>query len=161
MTKKHTPFDRWRDEQREQDEPETTSETTRIEPLWLLRAIPYGEYRQTAWWRQRREAYADTVTAANDCRVCELCGIDDGSIAIANGNETDRDFIRFHVHHKNYDNLGAELDADLALLCSMCHNLVHHPDSASARSWALSAHKTVGHEIATSYMRLTGKEMRW
>lgn len=30
-----------------------------------------------------------------------------------------------HVHHKTYDRLGHEFDADLELLCRFCHDRVH------------------------------------
>lgn len=124
------------------------------EPLWLLKAISYSEYRQSAWWRARRDSYIATTIAANGCKACELCGIEDGSIAAANGEDSDGIYVRYHVHHRNYARLGAESDHDLALLCSMCHNLVHFPESVAAKFWADHAHRTISYKV---YGELTGR----
>lgn len=96
------------------------------EPLWLLRSIPYSDYRMTIWWRRRRDAYEETVIRRLGMKDCEVCRI---------RGDTLRDDLRFHVHHITYDRLGDEQDDDLILLCSMCHNAIHYPDSAAARHW--------------------------
>ena len=35
-----------------------------------------------------------------------------------------------HVHHKNYQNIGAELDSDLEVLCRRCHEVETFGESA-------------------------------
>lgn len=105
-------------------------EGTPTEPIWYLRALPYGDYRMSNWWRIRRERFNDTAISIYGCKTCELCGLASldplGQHPIA---------VRFHVHHRNYDHLGYELDSDLMLLCSPCHNLIHRPESNAARHW--------------------------
>lgn len=92
------------------------------ESIWYLRSISYGDYRQTVHWRKRRDAYR-AILPWNECA---LCGLD----------EREHEFrIVFHVHHLSYARLGYELDSDLVLLCSACHNLVHRPQSAAAQHW--------------------------
>jgi hypothetical protein len=99
-----------------------------MEPLWLLRSLPYADYRYTNWWKRRREAYIATVADPPGSKQCELCGF-------ATPNRAGIP-LRFHVHHITYVRLGEEQDDDLRLLCAACHNLVHYPESHAARHWA-------------------------
>lgn len=103
-------------------------EGTPTEPIWFLKGLPYSEYRQTNWWRIRRERYVATVIDLLGCKRCQLCQLA--------RFETVAIDIRFHVHHCSYERLGEELDNDLILLCAPCHNLVHFPGSHAARHWA-------------------------
>lgn len=98
------------------------------EPLWLLKSLPYGDYRQTNWWRRRRDAYTALVEAREGTKRCELCKATTPNPAGI--------VLRYHVHHITYVRLGQESDWDLRLLCSPCHNLVHYPDSNAAQHWA-------------------------
>jgi hypothetical protein len=70
-----------------------------------LRALPYKEYLQTPHWKHLRE---DKVRAAG--HRCQLCN---------------RGSVTFNVHHRTYERLGEELDEDLTVLCSDCHNTFH------------------------------------
>jgi hypothetical protein len=70
-----------------------------------LRALPYKEYLQTPHWKHLRQ---DKVRAAG--HRCQLCN---------------RGSVTFNVHHRTYDRLGEELDEDLTVLCSDCHNKFH------------------------------------
>lgn len=98
------------------------------EPQWYLRSIPYGDYRQSRWWRRRRELFVETSKGTIGVMFCAIC---------TNRARWDHPEIeiRFHVHHLSYEKLGAEADNDLMLLCNACHNFLHFPDSAAARSW--------------------------
>ena len=70
-----------------------------------LRALPYKEYLQTPHWKRQR---ADKVRAAG--YRCQFCN---------------RGSVLFNVHHRTYERLGEELDEDLTVLCSDCHNTFH------------------------------------
>lgn len=75
--------------------------------LTELRAMPYTEYLQSPEWRERRKQALDW--ARNACQLC---------------NSTQEPL---HVHHRTYDRLGAELPADLVVLCKDCHGKFHQP----------------------------------
>lgn len=102
-------------------------EGTPTEPVWYLRGLPYSEYRQSNWWRIRRDRYTATVVAVYGRKTCEICELA--------AFETVPLEVRFHVHHLAYDHLGDEPDDDLILLCPPCHNVVHYPDSQAAQHW--------------------------
>jgi hypothetical protein len=69
-----------------------------------LRGVPYAEYLKSEHWQLvRREALARAY------RQCQRCS------SIRNLN----------VHHRTYENLGAEEDADLIVLCRSCHEKEH------------------------------------
>lgn len=97
------------------------------EPIWYLRSLPYGEYRQSRWWRTRRDRYVADLVARWGLKHCELCRLEHVNVEDIE--------VRFNVHHMTYEHLGYERDEDLILLCSPCHNLVHYPDSEAARHW--------------------------
>lgn len=97
------------------------------EPEWVLRSLPYRDYLNSAWWKERRELYKETVKQQNGKNVlfCEICRRHSFGVAT----------VPWHVHHLNYEHLGAETDDDLLLVCSPCHNLIHFPESHAARYW--------------------------
>jgi len=64
----------------------------------------YKTYLQSPQWRKRRN---DALKAA--AYTCQRCGARSG----------------LQVHHLTYENIGAELDADLEVLCRVCHEGEH------------------------------------
>jgi hypothetical protein len=66
--------------------------------------LPYNEYLKTDWWLHRRERALKL--AEHCCQVCNASG-------------------RLEVHHRTYERLGHERDADLIVLCADCHRLFH------------------------------------
>lgn len=66
--------------------------------------LPYSEYLKSEWWQQRR--LKALTRAEHRCQVCNA------------GN-------RLEVHHRTYERLGHERDADLVVLCRDCHELFH------------------------------------
>lgn len=74
-----------------------------------LRKLPYDQYLQTSHWQSLRQ---DRLTIDEfKCRLCHATK-------------------HLHVHHANYDNLGAEnVQVDLITLCEGCHERHHnkHP----------------------------------
>ena len=78
-----------------------------LETVPYLRSLPYEQYLRSRHW-------LDVVRPAAIERAngrCQLCG-------------GERDL---HVHHNNYDRLGAELPSDVVVLCSRCHWHHHAP----------------------------------
>lgn len=67
--------------------------------------LTYGEYLKTDWWRHRRERALEL--AESHCQVCNSPG-------------------PLEVHHRTYERLGHERDADLIALCADCHGLFHN-----------------------------------
>lgn len=59
--------------------------------------------RSPAWFERRRKHLAKHGAH------CKACGTLD----------------KIHLHHKTYDRLGQEKDADLVALCERCHKAVH------------------------------------
>ncbi len=66
--------------------------------------LTYGEYLKTDWWRHRRERALEL--AESHCQVCNSPG-------------------PLEIHHRTYERLGHERDADLIVLCADCHRLFH------------------------------------
>lgn len=64
----------------------------------------YDRYLLSDCWRATRKAALER--AENACQVC-------------NGAE------RLQVHHRTYDRVGVEREADLIVLCEKCHILFH------------------------------------
>ena len=67
----------------------------------------YAAYIKSAHWISTRERYwrdPDTL------KECGLCRVQDNRLAL---------------HHKTYENIGAEPLSDLVPLCDKCHQLVH------------------------------------
>lgn len=84
----------------------------REQRLAELRAMPYGEYLRTPEWR--------TTRAGALLRAGWRCSLD-----VTHGDDLD-------VHHRTYERLGAELAADLVVLCRPCHRL-HHREHGRPR----------------------------
>lgn len=66
--------------------------------------LPYSEYLKTEGWQQRR--VKALARAEHRCQVCN----------------SDK---RLEIHHRTYERLGHERDADLIALCHDCHTLFH------------------------------------
>lgn len=64
----------------------------------------YRDYIQSQRWMQRKRKYFETHE--KKCKACK----------------TSR---RIELHHKTYNRLGQERDADLVPLCQLCHSKVH------------------------------------
>ena len=64
----------------------------------------YNAYINSPEWTRKRAA-----TLNRQGRFCRSCGATTG----------------LQVHHKTYDNLGRETNADLVILCETCHTGVH------------------------------------
>lgn len=70
----------------------------------MILALPYNEYLQTNHWDDMRKR---AMHKANyRCMTCNAEG-------------------ELHTHHRTYENLGREDDADLICLCKECHELFH------------------------------------
>lgn len=67
--------------------------------------MKYAEYIVSGSWHRRRRRYLASLSSL----ACEACG----------GERL------LQVHHRNYERLGAEPDADLVALCQACHEGVH------------------------------------
>jgi 5-methylcytosine-specific restriction endonuclease McrA len=73
-------------------------------PRRRRRSSRYLSYiRSPAWFERRRK---HLLKHGPDCKAC---GADQ----------------KIQLHHKTYDRLGAEKDADLVALCETCHKAVH------------------------------------
>lgn len=77
-----------------------------------LRAMPYGEYLRTPEWSQVR-----WFALCRDGFSCVFCAAADS----------------LHVHHRRYDNRGAERGDDVVTLCERCHRK-HHGISDAPRT---------------------------
>lgn len=66
--------------------------------------LPYSEYIKSDGWKIRRQRAL--ALAENRCQVCNSPA-------------------RLQVHHRTYERLGHERDADLIVLCHDCHTLFH------------------------------------
>lgn len=110
------------------------SRTEANDRLAALRAMPYADYLLSPEWRERRKQALDWARNA-----CQLCNSPQEPL---------------HVHHRTYDRLGAELPADLVVLCEDCHDKHHgkgiNPDTF--QKWATDAILTLCCETTTSKM---------
>jgi 5-methylcytosine-specific restriction endonuclease McrA len=97
----------------------------------------YRRYVQSEQWLQRRKLFLSLN------RECQRCGISSGRAVVAYDQG-------LHVHHKNYQRVGAELDSDLEALCRRCHEIETFGSSA-----LLPAHLDPAELEA--YRRLSGK----
>jgi len=102
---------RWDDEQLDEDVARIVRWQEQIIERWgaadrlaALRAMPYREYLRTPEWQaRRRNALAAALSR------CEVCNVSEN----------------LDVHHRTYERLGAEDEADLTVLCRSCHGLFH------------------------------------
>lgn len=69
-----------------------------------LETMPYARYLKTQHWQAVRQAALER--AEHRCQVCN----------------TDE---KLHVHHRTYENRGAERDSDVIVLCKPCHERFH------------------------------------
>lgn len=115
------------------------------EPLWYLKSIRYWDYVNSDHWKLLRERYITEVL--KDEPRCERCGIrwiGHQKYLVSDKPEEGgyKEFElrprppKFNLHHKTYERLGEEELEDLELLCVMCHNLEHIPQSKAAQHWA-------------------------
>lgn len=70
----------------------------------------HKNYIASEWWLQRRKVFLESHSE------CNRCGIE---------REAARELYDqdLNVHHRNYQNKGAEKDEDLEALCRRCHEL--------------------------------------
>ncbi len=70
----------------------------------------HKNYIASEWWLQRRKLFLEAH------RECNRCGIE---------REAARELYDqdLNVHHRNYQNKGAEKDEDLEALCRRCHEI--------------------------------------
>lgn len=84
--------------------PPPTAPSVSEDRIVQLRAMKYEEYLRTPEWQRTRQQAIER--ARFRCQVCNA----------AAGLE---------VHHRNYEDLGAERPWDLTVLCDGCHELFH------------------------------------
>jgi hypothetical protein len=70
----------------------------------------YQAYISSEEWLQRRKRFLFTHQDCNRCRISRSAAV----LAY------DQDL---HVHHRNYQRIGHELDKDLEALCKRCHEI--------------------------------------
>ncbi len=109
-------------------DPERLAELLAPERLAALRAMPYPHYLKTPEWRSTRQAALR--------RAGNACSLD--------ATHTDS----LEVHHRCYENLGAERVADLVVLCHSCHQL-HHAHYGRPRRGGASLAPTPTAAIST------------
>lgn len=129
------------------------------EPLWYLKSVPYGVYLTTDHWVLLKEDYKNHLKESGDGALrCMRCGIESIGLEVWADSEwvdehgvlcapskagawkrTERHSSlrepQWNVHHLTYERLGEEEFEDLELLCVMCHNLEHKPESHAAQYW--------------------------
>ena len=71
----------------------------------------YASYLQSSHWQQRRR-----IAIEHSGPTCERCGFPRWLSQIAYSQD-------LHVHHLSYENLGAEPEEDLSVLCVRCHEV--------------------------------------
>jgi hypothetical protein len=79
----------------------------------LDRKSRYAEYLASPEWRERRDRAIERAEGR-----CQLCNSDK----------------RLNVHHRTYERLGYERDADLTVLCEDCHQHFHGTVTAKKRN---------------------------
>jgi hypothetical protein len=70
-----------------------------------LRHMPYKEYLKTQHWKDVREKALNRAG-----RKCQICNSD----------------FQLNVHHRTYENRGAEKPNDVIALCRSCHEKFHN-----------------------------------
>lgn len=70
----------------------------------------YRQYIASERWLQRRKLF---LSAHQNCNRCGISS--DEALKVYDQ--------RLHVHHKNYQHIGCELDDDLEALCRRCHEI--------------------------------------
>ena len=113
------------------------------EPVWYLKCIPYYSYLNTRHWKRFRDGYITHLRETESVLTCSRCGISTiGVMQVRTQMEDGSEYIQtvaeepvWNVHHLTYERLGEEEFSDVTLLCVMCHNLEHHPESHAAKRW--------------------------
>lgn len=82
-----------------------------IDELERLRSMPYRAYLRTEHWQQVR---SDALKRAE--HRCQLCSREDS----------------LQVHHRDYKRRGCERNADVFVLCAVCHEEFHDRLKAAA-----------------------------
>lgn len=79
----------------------------------IARRAAYSTWMASSRWRARRAAWLARWIAEHGSEpACAAC-------------DTGWSLRRGDLHHRSYDRLGRELDADLTPLCRECHDQVH------------------------------------
>lgn len=99
-----------------------------------LRALPYRLYLRTPEWRRTRNAALARAGHRCSLDVSHVGGLD--------------------VHHRTYERIGAELAADLVVLCRDCHERHHLRELADARRAPGRAGTSSGARAARTARRL-------
>lgn len=73
--------------------------------------VDYQAYLASPEWAQRRAYYVARALAR-----CELCGWESAAGSDGRG---------LNVHHRTYERIGREFDADVIVLCRDCHKKFH------------------------------------
>ena len=89
-----------------------------------IKSLAHNRYSKTEWWKKRSKI---KLLKSGRCECCLECVV----INCSHGQERPI----FDVHHLTYERVGEELDSDLAVVCSPCHNLIHKPNSPAAKHW--------------------------
>jgi 5-methylcytosine-specific restriction endonuclease McrA len=84
--------------------------------------MDYDAYRQSPEWAVMRRWKIDE--ADHRCQLCDATG------------------PVLDVHHRTYERIGRELQADLVVLCRACHAAVHGRESAPTMREAYAAQST-------------------
>lgn len=69
-----------------------------------LASMPYADYLKTEHWQQVRKSAL--ARAEHRCQLCNAAE-------------------NLNVHHRTYENRGAEKDSDVTVLCKPCHEQFH------------------------------------
>ena len=103
--------------------------------------MKYEEYLQSPEWQNKREWALKW--AGDACQVCNS-------------------IYNLHVHHRTYDNLGAELPGDLTVLCKNCHTLFHQNDKDEIEAIVAAADSLLaGDEMADVVRRNLHVSLHW
>lgn len=78
-----------------------------------LRALEYGDYLRSPWWKFIRHVKIDDAG-----QNCQLCSATEGQL---------------DVHHRTYERLGDEQLDDLTVLCRKCHSKFHDKEPGAKR----------------------------
>lgn len=79
------------------------------QPIKVRGKVEYESYLASPEWAERRTYYL--AKALHRCQLCNREGGPGGR--------------GLHAHHRTYERLGAELDADITVLCKDCHKRHH------------------------------------
>jgi hypothetical protein len=81
-------------------------------PGCLYQLLPYTEYLKTHHWQMKRKKAM--YEAGYRCQLCNSEG-------------------ELHIHHRTYERVGCEKDADLVCLCAPCHKVFHENRTAEGQ----------------------------